>query len=125
MTDQDQNQLITVAVDDAVEFLLLDDRTDDPELPVGAIEERVYAWDITIADIVLLFEESLRRRIPGPRGYLDVPEADESTSDGEAQATQAPPEQAEVQVSAGKPPTASDADVAELLGIEPLEQGEK
>lgn len=59
-------ELILMTIEDLAEDFLAGDRDNDEELPGGAIQAAVLAWDVTIGEIALRFEQKLREMIPVP-----------------------------------------------------------
>jgi hypothetical protein len=53
--------IILGTAEDLVTQFLHNDRDDDEELPVGAIEESITSGEVTIEDIVKTFEDALRK----------------------------------------------------------------
>jgi hypothetical protein len=64
MAPKKQKQLVLAEISDMVRYLLLDDRRDDGELPVGAIEALVKNKHLTIDEMVEAFRSHLAKRIP-------------------------------------------------------------
>jgi len=55
---------IAAVVEDLVSNFLYYDRKEDEDLPRGAIEEAISAGEVSVEEIVELFEYALRRGLP-------------------------------------------------------------
>lgn len=66
MTQNDRRTLIFETLDGLAEKFLIYDRVHDPLLPQGEIEDAVSVktMDVTIPEMVLHFEQELRKRLP-------------------------------------------------------------
>lgn len=59
----ERKELIEATVDDLVSNFMYYDRKEDEDLPRGAIEEAIQAGEISVDDIVNLFERHLREHL--------------------------------------------------------------
>lgn len=62
---------ILMTIDDLVSDFLGDDREDDDDLPIDAIEEAVEQGEITVAEMVAEFERRLRDGLGEPASTED------------------------------------------------------
>lgn len=60
-----RRDIILACVSDMVTDLLYYNRKEDEELPVGAIEEAVAAGEVSVDEILKMFEENLRAGLRG------------------------------------------------------------
>lgn len=67
MTKQERREMILEMVDEMVERFLVTDRKDDHLLPLGAIEEEVLSQNVGIWEMIRVFDEGIRKRIPVPK----------------------------------------------------------
>jgi hypothetical protein len=67
MTHKETRELILQVLDKMVDDLLVNDRKEDPNLPLHAIEEEVVSWRFTIGEMMSYVEARMRERIPAPK----------------------------------------------------------
>lgn len=67
MTHKETRDLIFQVLDKMVDDLLVNDRKEDPNLPLHAIEAEVASWRVSIGEMTAYIEGRIREMIPVPK----------------------------------------------------------
>lgn len=74
-------ETVFAVIDDAVATLLIRDREDDEDLPIGEIERLVEAGDLSIDEMVDRFRESLEEHLEDLESPRNTNEDEDSDGD--------------------------------------------